>query len=359
LLQKCRVSLQGKGLIYRVATVNRDNLPIADLLDSVADGFIVADEAASVVFANKTAEALFGYEPGELQDLPIADLIPQRLRDTHDRHVSSFMAAPRVRPMGLGMDLVGRRKDGSEFNVEISLSPFRLQDKTYITAIVRNVSERKQLEDDRHALELELETERERHRIAMDLHDGTIQDIYGAALTLEIAQDRIDDERFADAEYVERAADQLRNVVSGIRSYIFDLRPRHFGGSLPTAIAELAFEFQENTQIETETDIDKTLTVDAKTALAVYNIAHESLSNIRRHARATKVRVTLRPVEGKARLSISDDGVGFDPFAPRTSMHRGLRNITSRAHAINGRLNIESAPGKGTELRLDFSIQEA
>lgn len=333
-----------------------EDLPIRQLLDSVPDGFIVADEFGTIVFTNQAVHSLFGYTSEELVGQTLDRLIPERLREAHLKHRLAYQEQPKVRPMGLGLDLLGLKKDGTEFPVEISLSPLTRGDEVLFTAVVRDVTERLRLQEDRQALELELETERERHRIAMDLHDGTIQDIYGAALTLELAQAQVDDERYADSDYVERAADQLRGVVLGIRNYIFDLRPRQFEGDLSRALLDLASEFHENSQIETSTDIDVHVPIDPVTALTVYNIAHESLSNIHRHAKAHKVHVELHRRDGIASLAISDDGVGFDPAASRSAGHRGLHNIALRAQTIQGTLKIESTPGLGTQLKLDFPV---
>jgi signal transduction histidine kinase len=277
------------------------------------------------------------------------------LRATHDGHMKGYVADPRLRPMGLGLDLVGRRRDGSEFATEISLSPVRTPERTLFTAVVRDISERKALEGERKALELELETERERDRIAMDLHDGIMQDIYAAALGLELTL-AIGDAPTETAEAIERAIDQLQAVVRNIRSYIFDLRPREFGGDLAEAVSNLVSEFQQNSGIRTEVDVDVAVMPHLTTALTVYNIAHESLSNIQRHARAGSVAFSLRVGEGGGDLSVSDDGAGFDTSAALDQSHRGLRNMAVRARSIGADLRLESTPGQGTRLVLRFPL---
>src|SRR5690606_10708344 len=100
------------------------------------------------------------------------------------------------------------------------------------------------------------ETERERDRIGMDLHDGIMQDVYAAALSLELALMDSDQGSYARGETVEKAIDQLHDVVRNIRSYIFDLRPREFTGTLPEALHNLAQEFSQNSGIETKAVIE-------------------------------------------------------------------------------------------------------
>ncbi len=339
--------------------MTNETLPIRDLLDSAPDGFVVVDEEGTIVLANHTTEQMFGYQRDELIGLPVHTLIPQRLQRVHQTHREAYVREPKVRPMGLGLDLVGCRKDGSEFALEISLSPLKTQDRTLFTAVVRDVTERKGLEDERKALAAELEAERERDRIAMDLHDGIMQDIYAATLALELALDEAEQGPHGSQRAIERVIDQLHGVLRNIRSYIFDLRPREFGGNLAEAVSNLTTEFGQNAQIATALDIRGNATVELTTSLAVYNILHESLSNIQRHSHASRVNVRLELHGGAGQLEIDDDGVGFDMHADRGQSHRGLRNMQARARSVDAELNLESAPGKGTHLTVHFPIRSS
>jgi PAS domain S-box-containing protein len=334
--------------------VTNESLPILDLIDSAPDGFVVVDETGAIVFVNRTAEELFGYTKDELLGLIIGTLIPERFRQSHKRQREAYMRDPRVRPMGLGLDLVGRRKDGSEFPVEISLSPLETPTGRLFTAIVRDVTVRKALEEERNALASELDTERERHRIAMDLHDGIMQDIYAASLALELVEMAEDESTRQEA--IERVIDQLHGVVRNIRSYIFDLRPREFSGDLVEAVSNLANEFKQNSQIKTLVEVAPDVHAGMNTSLAVYNIAHECLSNIQKHAHASRVTVALR-VDGDAGLlEVTDNGVGFDTEAGHGEGHRGLRNMAARARQIEAELELVSAPRAGTRLSLRFPL---
>jgi signal transduction histidine kinase len=211
------------------------------------------------------------------------------------------------------------------------------------------------MEDERLALEMQLETERERDRIAMDLHDGIMQDIYAASLSLELALSAGDASTEA-AEGIERVIDQLQAVVRNIRSYIFDLRPREFSGDLAEAVSNLAHEFQQNSQIATEIEINVSATPSLSTSLTVYNIAHEGLSNIQRHAHAEQVRIALDVSDSGGHLLIVDDGVGFEIGADRGQSHRGLRNMLTRARSIDAELQLDSSPGNGSRVSLRFPV---
>src|ERR1041385_2273424 len=99
------------------------NLPFRSLVDAAPDGIIVCEPTGLLVLVNQEAERMFGYAHDELLGQTIDVLVPDGVRPRHHLHFASYTAAPRLRPMGSGLDLRGRRKDGVEFPVEISLSP--------------------------------------------------------------------------------------------------------------------------------------------------------------------------------------------------------------------------------------------
>src|ERR1041385_637987 len=96
------------------------DLPFRDLVDAAPDGVIVCDQSGTIVLVNAEAERMFGYDRNELVGQRIETLVPDRSRAQHGHHVSGYTGAPRLRPMGIGMELNGRRKDGSEIPIEIS-----------------------------------------------------------------------------------------------------------------------------------------------------------------------------------------------------------------------------------------------
>jgi PAS domain S-box-containing protein len=117
-----------------------------DLLESTPDGIVMANPTGHIVIANGQAESLFGYEPGELRGQPVDILLPERYRRAHVVHRSNYFLQSRKRAMGSGLDLAGMRKDGSEFPIEISLSPLRTEESAFVMSAIRDISERKRFE---------------------------------------------------------------------------------------------------------------------------------------------------------------------------------------------------------------------
>ncbi len=123
-------------------------LRFRELVESAPDGIIVCDREGAIMLVNAQTERMFGYARADLLGKPIEILIPERLRGRHPAHVRGYTGAPRSRPMGTGLELSGRRKDGTEFPVEISLSPIQVDQGTLFSAAIRDVSDRKRIEDE-------------------------------------------------------------------------------------------------------------------------------------------------------------------------------------------------------------------
>jgi PAS domain S-box-containing protein len=116
------------------------------VVEANTNGLLVADRSSRIVLVNPALERMFGYEPGEMLGQPLEILLPENVKWLHGEQFSNFMDAPVARPMGSGRDLNGRRKDGSVFPVEISLSPFTENGERFVDAFVADISERKQVE---------------------------------------------------------------------------------------------------------------------------------------------------------------------------------------------------------------------
>src|ERR1019366_10502154 len=126
---------------------------LGELLESAPDAILELDSDGRIVLLNRMAEQLFGYTREELLGQTVEALVPEALRTAHKRYRSQYINQPVTRPMGSGLRLEARRKDGSHFPVEISLSPVKSQTGFLVTAIIRDITERRQIEESQREAE--------------------------------------------------------------------------------------------------------------------------------------------------------------------------------------------------------------
>jgi signal transduction histidine kinase len=199
----------------------------------------------------------------------------------------------------------------------------------------------------------------ERERIAMDLHDGIIQSIYGVGLMLEYVGLMFDEAPDDARQRLQASISALNEVIRDIRNYILDLRPQRFmNKNLSAGLVDLVRAFKANTlitvDVQTADRADADLTTEQSVGL--FHITQEALANIAKHARARNVLMNLRRESSAVILSIQDNGRGFDATTVKAYTGHGLRNMQERASALDAQLRIDSTPGQGTLIEVKLPV---
>ncbi len=145
-MREASVSPRQPGTNYNKAVGHGDE-KFRRLLEAAPDAMVIVDRTGRILLVNSQTEKTFGYTREELLNQPVEILIPEKFRHGHSQHRGAYYCAPHPRPMGTGLELLGRRKDGTTFPVEISLSPLEEPDGLLVTAAIRDVTERKRAEE--------------------------------------------------------------------------------------------------------------------------------------------------------------------------------------------------------------------
>jgi signal transduction histidine kinase len=290
-------------------------------------------------------------------------LMPERLRGLHRLHVDLFARSHAAsRPMGRGLNIIGLRADGREFPIESTVSQTLIGGQPQLTAVLRDVSERHRAENDMREVNRQLRElsaslqdvrEQERTRIARELHDDLGQQLTGLKLELTWLAGRLKDARPPGADKVDEMRQMLDAAISSVRRISTELRPPILDDlGFGEAVAWQAGEFGKRSGLQITLDLAAADQVaDDALATALFRIVQESLTNIARHANATRVQISLFELDDSLVLTVRDDGRGMAD-GHRTGRGIGLISMRERATALGGHLQVVSNPGLGTTVEV-------
>jgi PAS domain S-box-containing protein len=334
----------------RKASEERALAAAAQIEQLTADAIYTVDADRRICSWNRGAEQLFGWTKEEIIGRAVT-LIPE---EYVERATAAFA---RIITNGetFIQETARLTKDGRIVPVLGSWSPVPLPNGgTGVLCILKDISQHvaahNQLQDQARALALL----RERERIAMDLHDGVTQSLYGVALSLGALRRRRGGDAAHQEEVLGGAISQLTEIIHGIRDYIFELRTGVAEGTdLEAGLVAKANELATTTGVRPRLTIAEGLRrLNDDTVMHLLYIVHEALSNVARHASASEVSIEAVPRDAGLLLTIADNGRGFDAARRGRRAGDGLRNMRERASRFGASIEVTSALGKGTMVQV-------
>lgn len=341
------------------------------LLESAPDAMVIIDEQGKIAIVNGQAEEMFGFERDEMLGRAIEMLLPDRLHTQHKSHRQSFQDRPRLRPMGAGQDLLARRKDGSEFPVEISLSPVQSNAGRFVSSVIRDVTERKRMESEIIAARQEAERANKANSafLAAASHDLR-QPVQALSLLNGALRRTVTEERALQmVESQEHSLTAMTNLLNSL----LDISRLDAGAVTPDLevfpiqrlIDRMSDEFARQAQ-------HQGLEFHSSSCAAVVNsdpnllveIIQNFVSNAVRYTDKGTVRLECLEVDGQCVIKVTDTGIGIDkdqideifrefhqcnsPGASKEGFGLGLAIVKRLSDLLELSISVESDVGRGS-----------
>jgi PAS domain S-box-containing protein len=345
---------------------------VPEMLDGTPIATIAVDYSGHIIFANLRAESLFGYARGELAEQQIEILIPERFHTQHPKLREQFELHPNARPMGAGRDLFARKKDGTEFPVEIGLNPLQTEHGSFVLAAVVDLTERKRMENEilqtNHALVASnLELQQFAFVASHDLREPVRQMAALSDLLNQDYRDKLDadgrrliDEITSSCKRLEILSRDLL-VMARVESREIALNPLALAEVFKDAVELLGASIAEKKAVVTADTLPVVLGDRSQLTRLLLNLIGNALKYVKNGA--PEVHVASRRDGGEWIVSVSDNGIGIDAkdfetiFQIFRRLHTasqytgtgiGLAVCRRIVQRHGGKIWVESAPGKGS-----------
>ncbi|MFW5759040.1 MAG: PAS domain-containing sensor histidine kinase, partial [Bacteroidota bacterium] len=336
-------------------------------LHNASFGGISIHDKGVILECNQGLSEMTGYSIDELIGMDGLLLIAPESRNMVIKNMMKAYEKP--------YEAFGLRKNGEIFPLQLEARNIPYKGKTVRTVEFRDITERKQIENEIHQTNAQLKRlaghlqnirEEERLVISRELHDNLGQSLTAMRMELFYLKEQINSSEISKdkaqlLDDYENMIESFDAIVKSVREISRNIRPsiiEDFG--LIPAIEWLITEFEQRYKIDCDVSIKRGLTIELekKNLIGIYRIAQESLTNIVKHANATKVHVSLDQTKEKYCMKISDNGTGFDFKTSKNKKTLGLIGMKERAFMFNGKINITGTPGKGTVVEVIIPVKQ-
>ncbi|WP_166647219.1 PAS domain-containing sensor histidine kinase [Prosthecobacter fusiformis] len=327
------------------------------VLETAVNAIITINEEKVIETVNSATERIFGYSRDEMVGRNIQMLMPQPYRDKHDSYVQNYLNTGVKKIIGIGREVVGQRKDGTVFPMDLSVGEARLPEgRRVFTGIIRDLTDRKILEE--KILQI---SEEEQHRIGQDIHDDLCQQLAAIGCLAKVAHQQLQKSGNAEAanlheivQLVTQANVRAREMSRGLMPVVLD------AAGLMAALAELTQGTERIFRVSCPFRCERPVEVPDNTmATQLFRIAQEAVANAIKHSHAERIEITLAEEEGHLLLCIRDNGVGIPDNVPGHSTGMGLLTMTHRARMMGGMLTVQHDDFGGTVVRCTVPVSSA
>jgi two-component system CheB/CheR fusion protein len=307
------------------------------LAKTAHEAIFLIDVSGTIQFVNPAAEILFGYKGKELLGKNIKQLMPSPHRELHDSYIRDYLQTGIKNVIGKGRQLLGQRKDGSQFPMYLSVGEIKLEHTHLFAGLIMDLSVQQKLQREILAIPA-----REQQRIGEELHDGLGQQLTGLSM---LAQSLLNKSSESEHELA-----QVRALARGL------VPIQIYADGFMISLKEITESIERQSQIPIKLQIDDVvLFFDDATATHLYRIVQESLNNAVKHAKADQISVSLKIEKDHGVLEIIDNGIGI-PLDLEDSSGLGLSIMKHRCGLFYGEITINPAGDRGTKVCCRFPI---
>ncbi|HEY7540813.1 MAG TPA: ATP-binding protein [Methylomirabilota bacterium] len=371
-----------KEALVSDAALRKSEATAQAVLESASEGILLINASGRIILVNAAAERIFGYDHDELMGQTLEVLLPDRIRAMHREHRAGYFSGPRVRPMGSGLDLAGRRKDGTEFPVEISLSYVQSPEGMTAMALITDITERKRIEAE---LRQQRDTLYQTEKLAAlgTLSAGIAHEMNNPlgiitsrieVMLLDAEENNVPAQLLEDLRVLHRATQRVARIATNLRSFARQAPREHAPIDLNAVVQETLLLMQKPLEIDNirlVTSLDPALSPIMGDSSSLQQVLLNLVTNAREAmGSGGEIRIETGPAAERAgwvRMVIADTGPGispdelskvFDPFytTKRSGTGLGLSVSYGIIQDHHGTVDVQSIPGCGTTFVLAFPV---